>query len=299
MSAAQTIEICDMVLAENKRRGDNQKPLRIMMDQVYWQLTYGDQDMVNPVGLCPEIRDHIIFIDGLSKAYAATGLRVGWGFGPDPLIKKMRAIVAHMGAWAPKAEQVATGRYLAQRQVVDANLENFRTRLHQSLTHLYDGFTALKSQGYRVDAIAPQASIYLSVRLDLLGATKHDGRRLDTPDDVHTFILEEAKIGILPFSYFGSSEHPNWYRLSVGACSLNDIDYALDQLSAALAQLSFKSEPSSQKSANRHVHTHDPHLRANRQARQLYQSCKAPSHDAIHRQLADEIAGRKTAGRAV
>ena len=245
MSAAQTREICDMVVAENKRRGDHQKPLRIMMDQVYWQLTFGGQDMTNPVSICPEIRDHIIFIDGLSKAYAATGLRVGWGFGPDPLIKKMRAIVAHMGAWAPKAEQVATGRYLAQRQVVDRNLDDFRTRLHQSRARLYDGFTALKSQGYPVDAIAPQASIYLSVRIDLIGVTKADGKKFETPDDVHNFILEEAKIGILPFSYFGSGEHPNWYRLSVGACSLDDIDYALEKLAAALAQLDFASKPSS------------------------------------------------------
>ncbi len=239
MSAAQTIEICDMVVAENKRRGDKQKPLRIMMDQVYWQLTYGERSMMNPIRVCPEIRDYIIFIDGLSKAYAATGVRVGWGFGPDLLIKKMRAIVAHMGAWAPKAEQVATGRYLAQRQVVVDNLDHFRTRLHQSLGKLYDGFIALKAEGYPVDVIAPEASIYLSVRFDLIGAGKADGSRLETPNEVHKFILEQAKTGILPFSYFGSRDHQNWYRLSVGACSLDDIEYALKKLKASLAQLSF------------------------------------------------------------
>ena len=242
MSADQTREICDMVFAENQRRDGSQKPLRIMMDQVYWQLIYDEQANSNPVFVCPEIRDYIIFIDGLSKAYAATGLRVGWGFGPDFLIKKMRAIVAHMGAWAPKAEQVATGRYLADRETVDKNIGNFRAQLHQSLSHLYDGFIALKEDGYPVKAIAPQASIYLSVWLDLIGATKTDGSRLETPNQVHKFILEEAKIGILPFSYFGSNDHPNWYRLSVGACSLNDITYALEQLKASLTGLSFSGD---------------------------------------------------------
>jgi aspartate aminotransferase len=242
MSADQTREICEMVVAENQRRGETQKPLRIMMDQVYWQLTYDGQVAVNPVSICPDIRDHIIFIDGLSKAYAATGLRVGWGFGPTPLIKKMRAIVAHMGAWAPKAEQVATGRYMAQHQVADANLDNFRARLHQSLARLYEGIMALQADGYPVDAINPQASIYLSVRLDLIGATKTDGSRLETADEVHKFILEEAKTAILPFSYFGSGEHQNWYRLSVGACSLTDIEYSLEQLKASLASLSFPTD---------------------------------------------------------
>ena len=54
------------------------------------------------------MKNYTIYIDGISKAFAATGVRVGWAFGPQKLMAKMKAILSHVGAWSPKAEQVAT-----------------------------------------------------------------------------------------------------------------------------------------------------------------------------------------------
>ena len=99
--------ICDVILEENKRRGPNEKPVYLLFDQIYWQLTFGETKHHNPVVLKPEMRDYTLFIDGMSKAYAATGVRIGWGFGPKKVIHKMKAILGHIGAWAPKAEQEA------------------------------------------------------------------------------------------------------------------------------------------------------------------------------------------------
>jgi aspartate/methionine/tyrosine aminotransferase len=100
-------EICDLVLEENERRGSNEKPLYVLYDQMYWILTYGDTIHYNPVSLRPDMRDYTVFIDGISKAFASTGLRVGWAFGPQYIIDKMKSILSHIGAWAPKPEQVA------------------------------------------------------------------------------------------------------------------------------------------------------------------------------------------------
>ena len=105
-------EICLLVLEENKRRKGNRKPLYILYDQIYWQLCFGELEHVDPVSLVPELRDYVIYIDGLSKVYAATGIRVGWSFGPIEIMNKMRAILSHVGAWAPKAEQMATAWFL-------------------------------------------------------------------------------------------------------------------------------------------------------------------------------------------
>ena len=71
-------EICDLVVAENKSRSAGEKPLYVMFDQVYWLLTFGDTEFHHALSLCPEIRDYAIFIDGLSKSFAGTGIRVGW-----------------------------------------------------------------------------------------------------------------------------------------------------------------------------------------------------------------------------
>jgi len=53
-----------------------------MYDQIYSQLTFGDFKHYDPVTLRPELKDYTIFIDGASKCFASTGVRVGWGFGP-------------------------------------------------------------------------------------------------------------------------------------------------------------------------------------------------------------------------
>jgi aspartate aminotransferase len=114
----QLEEICDMVIEENKSRAEGEKPLYIMYDQIYSLLTFG-KEHINPVSLRPELKDYVIYIDGISKCLAATGVRVGWGFGPSHVIAKMKALLTHIGAWAPKAEQVAVANYFADKTLLD------------------------------------------------------------------------------------------------------------------------------------------------------------------------------------
>ena len=57
------IDICDMVVAENQRRGSSQKPLYMLYDQLYWTLTYGETEHYDPVSVCPAMRDYVIYID--------------------------------------------------------------------------------------------------------------------------------------------------------------------------------------------------------------------------------------------
>lgn len=233
----QLVKICDLIVEENKRRSLDEKPLYVMFDQVYWLLTFGDVDFHHPLALCPALKDYAIFIDGLSKSFAGTGLRVGWATGPEHVMPKIRALIAHIGAWAPKPEQVAAGRFLANTQAVDEYLTNFRAALQSRLQALYDGFIRLKSKGYPVDAISPQAAIYLSVKIDLVGKTTTDGKTLDTTDAAHQYLLEEVKLGVLPFSWFGAANYGDWFRVSVGTCEEEDVKAVLEALEHNLAQL--------------------------------------------------------------
>ena len=232
-------EICDLVLEENRARGKDRKPVYVMFDQIYWLLTFGDTRHHTPVNLRPEMRDYTIFIDGVSKAFAGTGVRVGWAYGPSDIIKKMRTMIAHMGAWAPKPEQVAVGNFLADRAAVDGYLDWFRKEIRSRLEGFYKGFIALKQKGHRVDAIEPQAAMYLTVQLNLAGAVTAEGQRLEHNADVHRYILDEAKVGLVPFSHFGASESSNWYRLSVGTCRLQEVEVIISALDAALNKLKF------------------------------------------------------------
>ena len=231
-------KICDMIVEENKRRGDSRKPLYLFFDQVYWILTFGNVKHYNPVELNPEIKDYVVFIDGISKCFAATGVRLGWAFGPKHIIGKMNSILAHIGAWAPKPEQVALGKFLRRKKEVDEYFDNFKTEILTRLNIFYNGFESLKSAGYDVDAIPPQGAIYLTIKLALNGMKTADGKVLETTDDVMNYILEEAKIAIVPFYAFGASKSLPWYRLSVGTCSVSDAKEASEALRKALEKLS-------------------------------------------------------------
>ncbi len=237
-SKEQLENICDMVIAENKRRSPEQKPLYIMYDQIYWTLTYGDTVHYDPVSLRPELRNYTVFVDGISKSMAATGVRVGWAFGPKKIIDKMKSILGHVGAWSPKAEQMATARFMSDDVAVKHYLSGFKVELEQRLRGFYDGMQALKAEGFSVNAIAPMAAIYLTVQFELKGKTTADGKLLSTTEEVTSYLLSEAGLAVVPFYAFGASRTSSWYRLSVGTASLADVNEAIESLRSALSKLS-------------------------------------------------------------
>ena len=230
-------KISDMVLEENKRRSADEKKLYVMYDQMYWMLTFGDTVHYNPVSLRPEMRDYTIFIDGISKAFAATGVRVGWALGPENVLSKMKAINSHIGAWSPMAEQHATAKFLLEKNDVDDYLSHYKKELEERLQLIYEGFQQLRSEGFSVDACAPQAAIYLTIQLSLVGKATDRGDLLTTQADVTSYILNEAKLAVVPFYAFGAPKDSDWYRLSVGTCRKEEIPAMLSQLRDALVKL--------------------------------------------------------------
>ena len=230
-------EICDLVLEENKKRKAGEKPLYLLYDQIYSMLTFNNTEHVDPVSLRPELKEYVIYIDGISKCFAATGVRVGWGFGPEVIIGKMKSILGHVGAWSPKAEQIATAQFLKDNVSVNTYLHAFKMQIQKSLDTLYQGIKQLKSEGFSVDAIEPMGAIYLTVQLEYAGKTTPDGTVLKTSADINFYLIQEAKIGLVPFSAFGTDTDVNWFRASVGGCSLADIEEMLPRLKSALQKL--------------------------------------------------------------
>jgi aspartate aminotransferase len=231
-------EICDLILEENKKRGEFKKPIYLMYDQIYWALMQEGNIHYNPVSLRSEMKNYTIFVDGISKSLAATGVRVGWSMGPKFIIDKMKAILTHVGAWAPKAEQLATAKYLTDLKTYDAFIETQLHKINLRLQGFYKGIIQLKKEGFAIDAIHPQAAIYLTVQFALHGYKKQDGEILFTTKDITSYLLNEAKLAIVPFYAFGTSENSNWYRISVGTCSVADVQMITTNLRNALLKLS-------------------------------------------------------------
>lgn len=230
-------KICDLVLEENNRREPGDKKLYVMFDQMYWTIPHGEVEHYNPVSLRPAMKEFTLFVDGISKAFAATGVRVGWSLGPVDVIAKMKAILSHLGGWAPMAEQVAVAKYLAQSDNITSYLQWFKKELGERLDKIYAGFTGLKNEGLPVDAVAPQAAIYLTIKFDIAGKQTANGEVLQDQAAVTAYLLSEAKLAVVPFYAFGAGKDSPWYRLSVGTCKKEEIDEMLERLKNALKQL--------------------------------------------------------------
>jgi aspartate aminotransferase len=229
--------ICDLVLEENARRPAAERPLYVMYDQVYWMIMAGGARHVDPLSLRPDMAPYVIFVDAISKAFAATGLRVGWAAGPPDIIKPMSDIIGHVGAWAPRAEQVATARLLADHASVDKFMENMRREAAARLDAVYEGLMSLQREGLPVECVKPQGAIYVSARFALHGMRAPDGHVIVTDDDVRQYLLVSAGLAIVPFSAFGTTEDSGWFRLSIGVVSIAQLEGLMPRLGQAIAVL--------------------------------------------------------------
>jgi aspartate aminotransferase len=233
MARDEVAAIAQLVVDENARRAaTGERPLFLLWDQVYWQLTFGEFRHYAPPQLVPESAQWTIFVDGVSKAFAATGLRVGWAVAPPYIIARMRDILGHVGAWAPRPEQIALARFLAMPGEVAAYHETMIAGLRERLDLLHDGIEAMRRDGIPARAIDPQGAIYLSAQFDLIG---HAG--LTTNEQIRKLLLERAGFAVVAFQAFGMKQETGWFRLSAGAVSPDDIRNGLARVRKALETL--------------------------------------------------------------
>jgi aspartate aminotransferase len=205
---------------------------------VYWMNTAGGAKHVDPITLRPEIAPYVIMVDAISKAFAATGLRVGWAVAPADVIRPMNDVVGHVGAWAPRAEQVAAARFLVAHDTVDRYMDNLCSEASLRLDAVYDGLTAMQRDGLPVEAVRPQGAIYVSARFALHGLRTPSGATLETDEDVRQYLLKDAGLAVIPFGAFGANGDHGWFRVSIGVVSVADIEALMPRLRSAVSALS-------------------------------------------------------------
>src|SRR5262245_20182454 len=138
-------DIARAVVVENRARAARAaRPLFLLHDQVYWKLVVAGARHVTPSELEPEIGNVTVYVDAISKSFAATGLRVGWAVGPADVIERMSAVLGHVGGWAPRAEQKATARFLDDAAAGARFLSVFRAAVSARLARLHAGFEAMQ-----------------------------------------------------------------------------------------------------------------------------------------------------------
>ena len=174
-------DICDLVLEENARRPTSEGPLYVVYDQVYWQLTFGDVEHVDPVTLRPEMARYTVFVDGISKAFAATGLRAGWVVAPNRIVNVMNSVLQHIGTWYEGLNRLRQRNSSTSRKKSRLFARNSRPACRRDCVSCM-----MESASFELPVIpwrrsSPWVPSISSACFDLFGRTARDGTVLRTP----------------------------------------------------------------------------------------------------------------------
>ncbi len=225
-----------LVRENEKRAAEGRRFLFLLYDAVYGSLVFGNAKHHAPTALVPESAPWVVYLDGISKAFASTGLRIGWLLAAPTVTQRFKDIIGHMGAWAPRAEQVALAAFLRDVEAVETYKAEMEVRVCERLEAIYDGFMHMKADGYPVDCVNPQGAIYLSLHVDVIGRSLA-GSTITTNEQLRHVLLDRAGFAIVPFQAFGLEEDTGWFRISVGAVSLEDIRNVFPRIRQVLDDL--------------------------------------------------------------
>ena len=225
--------ICELVVEENRRARERAASAQGRSGSATTRSTgswcSGAPRHVTPPEVCADVAPYTIILDAASKSFAATGLRVGWAVMPPAARQRMADILGHVGAWAPRPEQVAMAALLDDerggRRPTSASMRAARRR-------------AARPAGGRVRGDAQGGAAgrgHRAAGRDLPLGPVRDSRARPTRRPASCCSTRPAS-RLVPFQAFGLREDSGWFRISVGAVSLAEIDAALPRVRAALAR---------------------------------------------------------------
>lgn len=211
-SKAELIE-----LAEVLRRHPH---VMVLTDDMYEHLVYDGNEFSTMAEVAPDLYGRTLTMNGLSKAYAMTGWRIGYGAGPAPLIKLMAKVMAQttsnacsISQWAAVAALNGPHDFMAERNLV------FQTRRDFVVRQLN------KTKG--ITCATPDGAFYVYPDCSaVIGKTSAGGRALNTDLDVANALLEEAHVAVVPGAAFHASP---FFRISY-ATDMRSLEIACERM---------------------------------------------------------------------
>ena len=171
----------------------------VLTDDMYEHLAYDGFEFCTPAQVEPALYDRTLTCNGVSKAYAMTGWRIGYAGGPADLIKAMGKALSQTTSNAASISQWAAVEALTGPQdFIAPNNETFRRRRDLVLERLraIDG----------IECPTPEGAFYVYPSIKgLIGKTTAGGTKLDTDEDFATALLEEAGVAVVFGAAFGLS----------------------------------------------------------------------------------------------
>jgi aspartate aminotransferase len=200
--------------------------LMIVTDEMYEKLVYGGVQHISIASFSAEVKARTITVNGMSKAFAMTGWRMGYTASETIYAKAMADLQSQSTSGASSISQVAATQALVGPQ---EPIEVMRQEFDRRRQHMMERINRIP--GWKV-AVAPEGAFYLfpSVK-DVFGKTIR-GRTINTSDDLAAVILEEARVAVVPGSGFGA---PDFIRFSY-ATSMERIEAGLDRIESLMQE---------------------------------------------------------------
>ncbi|MFJ2683390.1 aminotransferase class I/II-fold pyridoxal phosphate-dependent enzyme [Pseudomonas sp. NPDC087342] len=198
----------------------------ILLDELYEHIRFDGQPPLSLLNVAPDLQARCLLVGGVSKTYAMTGWRIGFGAGPQVLTSAMAVVQSQSTSGASSVGQAAAlAAFDGGLDFLPAQVAAYQQRRDLLVT-------ALKAVN-GLEVLEPQGGFFVFVRCEgLLGRYRPNGVRLDSDADVVAYLLEEGVAGVAGSAY-GLSP---WFRLSI-ATATDSVAEAGRRIAHACGQL--------------------------------------------------------------
>ncbi len=191
----------------------------VLSDELYEKLIYGDEKHISIASLNKEIHDLTITINGMSKAYAMTGWRIGYAAAHEDIIKIMGNVQSHTTSNPSSIAQYASVAGLEGDQ---SSLEEMKLQFNKRRLYMVDKINSIEGLSCRT----PKGAFYIMVNISNLKGRTIQGIKIDSSLDVANLLLEKGRVAVVPGIAFGDD---NYIRLSY-ATSIENIEEGLNRI---------------------------------------------------------------------
>ncbi len=196
-----------------------EKEFLVISDEIYEEIIYDDKEHVSIAALGEEIKKHTIVINGMSKAYAMTGWRIGFSAGPHEIIKIMSNIQSHSTSNPNSIAQYASKAGLeGSKESIFDMVETFQERRNFMVEKV--------NEIPHISCTKPYGAFYVMVNIENLFGSSYQSQEIKGSMSFADLFLETKKVAVVPGKAFGQDK---FIRLSYAA-SLEDIKEGLKRL---------------------------------------------------------------------
>lgn len=199
----------------------------LMTDEIYEHLTYDGVAAISLVEAAPDLKDRTLIVNGVSKAYAMTGWRIGYAAGPFDIIAAMVKLVGQSTSCASSVSQAAAAAALSGDQACVAEATEIFRQRRDRMFEILDGTPGLAVR-------KPDGAFYFYPSVaGLIGKTTPQGKVLQSDLDVSLYLLEAAHVAVLDGGAYGMSPY---LRMSFGG-AMADIEAGCHAIRKACEEL--------------------------------------------------------------